>query len=1750
MPGVVEAKVVPTMKTGRAGFDFLGELGTNLGDLKGLDTLVYELVQNADDAPGATAMRFDVNDDALVVWNDGVFTACGFEDDWDCSLVEGAGGMRIPCDFHSFKRISAQAKREQANTIGAFGIGFTSVFQIADHPELLSGGKHWILHYERPEDRRIDYCDGCERSHDQEGTIFVLPWACDGSSAVRKELRAPPTVADIGDQFIIEALDAVPAAMVFLRKLRTIELRQGGETTATFWRRDDSNGRRTIFDHATSRAYFALAGDFQAEAKGLRDDYPILREDRREAVCEIAIPLDDKQELLPLYAVLPTRQKSSLQFLLSASFYPYKNRKAIKFESGHDGESAWNRAALRAVAPILAASLDELPAALGAERLWQVIDSIRRVATDPKLTIDDSFADVWRELVPAMCDAEIVLAANEEWVTPTDAVLVPEGHDAVIPVLEELGLSVASPQIRTLVRGAAGDLGIRRLSLDILRNPLAKAGLSTTKPYVELEGALADEEGRAALIGLLAQLLDKPSGDGRIDVLDGCAVIPCKGSAFVCPEEAYCDSGSTADLLAQIPGLWFVDDALVERVASRLLETLEPIGAREVIARLDVLDGLGELDDVIKQLGPADLLRWLAGRADELDDDDRSILRALPIFPTVDGTRPLGGLSLPGRFDRDPIGRAKTVALEEIADLCDFLGALGAPVLSFAVYVRDVLAPAFSEPDFDPSTEVLDELLGIVVEHYALIDGDEELRSVLSDLPLVPCRDGVRRAAVACYFSDNLIDDLLVDPAIAVTPFRGGTMVDHLYELLGVARNPRSDDLVKSVVSTVASAKTKTAQNRVRKILEYLGPQFAFSGEDERAAKEAELTELYAELLEIEWLPVLGEEKWSAPSELFRTEFRGAIESVGRFVDLPRTVQEHNADFLQLLGVQYHPPVELVIRHLMENVRSCTRVHSLVYELLDGNAGEPAVEALCPIECLLVATEPTVVYACPGDVVSRSHRLGTHVHTIPGALARFEQLLETLGVAVEPGIEHALNVLKRLAESYGPGDPPIRTDHADERVLHECWRIIVRSLDDASDQEERSELGARIERELSELPCWPNRRGHLSPPGGLLVGDRPELEADMPGEMLNRIIEHPGDLWPALDYAGLRVVSAVLERRLLSAPGSVENEHITARLRERAAQIERIVAYERSDVGGARSSLDRLSCFSAKKVVVQTSLDIDGECCDLPESSQSAFFDAESHYLYVVAGSVGVDWEGVALELAPLLCPESRAGAIAGLIEKALAASTLEEAEQTLSRNHVPKLSDAVAGLEPPSADETHVFVDDLDREEDAFEPDQVDDGATGVDVEDIEDIDEAEDLSSESSSRDTYEDVPDSVANNGLPAADDEVERIETGERDIDAAARGPGVAPPAGAGIGAAGEHIGTSGRGSSGRPLSEPHRMRDPVRTAVTPWRTWVSGGAGSQQDERDSDPSVVERRQEIERCGVGRVKQYELEHGRPVVEIMPPNHPGFDVKSFKAAGRPVERKIEVKSLAGEWRAEAGGAGRSLPQLTAEQYRQSSDSRHWLYVVEYAPDDEAWVVYPIQSVGQRANRFLFDDGWKKAADRPAGPGVTENADDDVAREPVLPDVSTVVFGRTERAEGDVPYLEARQLELVGSPDIATEADRWFTPTTEDVSEGDFAVQQLDGAMGRWLPMGAVAVFRPANGSFQNNSVVLANVAPEASDSPVYAVRRAFLINGVDGALEGLLLDVDVPGRGELFEFHDPSAVGRVLAVLVSYQEPTWQG
>ena len=334
---------------------------STLANLRGGGSLANELIQNADDADGAHRLRFQFTDDYLEVSDDGGFRACEQPNDPDECPWELEG--RRACDFHAFRELGGASKAGDPSLTGAFGIGFLSVYQVTDHPELFSRGIHWVLD---EADESVIVCEGCNETHITTGTKFRLPWA-KRKTRLREALGAETISADDRRRLLRQFVEQIPHAMIFLRKLQEIEIADETSTTARF-SRSAEGGTVHINGPDGQDEWLVLTGDFNAQAEALRQRHPLIGS--RHAQVRIALRPGQKIDGR-LYATLPTAIPTGLPLHLDASFFPRLDRKGILLDSGYEAD--WNRAAISAAAELFTAHLGQIAPALGPKPFWSLV---------------------------------------------------------------------------------------------------------------------------------------------------------------------------------------------------------------------------------------------------------------------------------------------------------------------------------------------------------------------------------------------------------------------------------------------------------------------------------------------------------------------------------------------------------------------------------------------------------------------------------------------------------------------------------------------------------------------------------------------------------------------------------------------------------------------------------------------------------------------------------------------------------------------------------------------------------------------------------------------------------------------------------------------------------------------------------------------------------------------------------------------------------------------------------------------------------------------------------------------------------------------------------------------------------------------------------------------------------------------------------------------------------------------------------
>jgi len=277
---------------------------------------LFELLQNAEDAH-ARRWCVDIEARQVNVWHDG--------DDFDVRDVVGI--------------LSIGQTTKSKEQIGFFGVGFKSVYEVCDRPQVYSG----LFDLEIADVSVPRKLAGRPEGSPPEGTLLVLP------------LREP-LHADRSPAALYRYASRVPAEMLLtLAHLRRIEARHD-ESTRAAWRREGSApGRVELVDEVTEAGTTAArVSAYLVESGRFAYDGP--RDTSRAASSPVlvAVALDALGRPTPItsgptvFSYLPTGERSRLPFLVHAHFDLPVDRERL------DLSSPWNTWALSRAGDLLA----------------------------------------------------------------------------------------------------------------------------------------------------------------------------------------------------------------------------------------------------------------------------------------------------------------------------------------------------------------------------------------------------------------------------------------------------------------------------------------------------------------------------------------------------------------------------------------------------------------------------------------------------------------------------------------------------------------------------------------------------------------------------------------------------------------------------------------------------------------------------------------------------------------------------------------------------------------------------------------------------------------------------------------------------------------------------------------------------------------------------------------------------------------------------------------------------------------------------------------------------------------------------------------------------------------------------------------------------------------------------------------------------------------------------------------------------
>ena len=366
-------------RIGRISVDLLGSIAKELGSLRGIPVMAYELIQNAEDS-GATECVFNINDDGIELILNSTFTKCSDRESETCAGLHG--NTQFGCNWHNIRNIAAGQKAEnEPDAIGRFGIGFLSVYQVTDTPIISSDGL--TLRFD-PGNRFESVVFDDSEVIDQ--TVIQLPWAFDQNSEARRRFHTAPImkVADFNG-YAEDFGNAADEALLFLTKLKRIEVNRNGNRIHSVEVHDKpKNVREIVLGPRTIRQnWYRITDKNVNQLQAIEEKNAIIKRQNRKHLVDIAIPISGVSHGQGrLYAFLPTDETFQLPIRINGDFFPDPSRKRILFTESFadDGNVQWNHAIIASAAELLAKNISTLKDILDPDQFWRLVSGAREMS--------------------------------------------------------------------------------------------------------------------------------------------------------------------------------------------------------------------------------------------------------------------------------------------------------------------------------------------------------------------------------------------------------------------------------------------------------------------------------------------------------------------------------------------------------------------------------------------------------------------------------------------------------------------------------------------------------------------------------------------------------------------------------------------------------------------------------------------------------------------------------------------------------------------------------------------------------------------------------------------------------------------------------------------------------------------------------------------------------------------------------------------------------------------------------------------------------------------------------------------------------------------------------------------------------------------------------------------------------------------------------------------------------------------------
>lgn len=1207
--------------------DFMGFLGAKLRDLKGYATLTNEILQNADDAPNVTSISFDINEMALFVENNGSFREM---------------------DFARVRKIAAGAKRTELNTIGVFGIGFLSAYQITDNPIIVSAGRKWTFYPEAEEDQRIIEID----CNDYGKTYFGFPWAKNPNSNVRTRLKLEHITERSIEKFKQELLHTLPTSILFLRKIDTIEVKENGQVIQTIIKTPVQNNKQVLLVNNREIVWYIIKTDFKQTAAELRNKFSNQIEEKRQADVTIAIPQNFYNFQGHFYAYLPIPHNTGLPFHINADFFTSSDRKRVIFEN--DFQADWNETAIIKAARSVAGNLINISTFLGHKEFWEFVDRIRdvhqQVLEGHNVPV---VKKIWDILQMGLAQAPIVYSNSRKWRLPREVFLLENIEEYEIAyILETLGIKLVHPDLflkQKLMRHES--INIPRFGALDLARALQLHGFGKPEELFNAPEWFLDNEGRKKLGKEIERLLNRERPESLPAVKDEmqncCIAISCVNKINA-PKSLWVADKDEIDIFGAL------NLAYVFASNNNPAEILQLISAFDVEAAIDVINlGIRNIFEPTDEnhlethwknnpQSIIGLIEWFDQKRKIIKGDDELIsrLRKLPIWPSGERLFPLEQLFVPGNFE-DPLNITSLVDKYILNNFRDLLTILGIQELTLVNYVKFFVPRYFQENKKLPR-EKNKELVQFLSRNLGAFIGNDQIKTVYQQLDIIECFDGKIRKPLEVYFYNRERERIFGNGLAFVAPMiEKQKSLFEFYKWLGISYQLRSVDILSRIHEIVKRPPDEENRLLIQQIFAVIASMWESLDDNEKND--------YAVLQKEKWLPAENDlQQWYAAQELFTTVNAPLFKTSALFLDIDK--QKKYSAFINFLSIPSTPDCDKVIRHLINCIQLGEKVTPHIYRYLNKHVQDPSIERLEQLPFIYIEGKG---YLPAQKVFIGKHNLGSYRVQLDSQWYKFKDLLLKLHVKEQPETQDIIDVIMEIHKQYENSNNPL--PHPVRQALERCFQLLNENPDGIL----KHSTGKKI---------IPNNQNILTEPENLFFCDSSGLAMKFDNKLFTNFIPVNSTTWRALTAMGVQFLHNAVEFKLVEGVKSTVDRELMARLDQRKQLIAILFKSINSHpINGEKIKfLEQLLVYKNSSLKIEFSLNINNNIIKNTPESVAAFLDRKNNILYYQEPDNKTPWLVISREIASQIDPLIQAGLVAAGIKEILSAETMDDALSVL----------------------------------------------------------------------------------------------------------------------------------------------------------------------------------------------------------------------------------------------------------------------------------------------------------------------------------------------------------------------------------------------------------------------------------------------------------------------------------------------------